>query len=180
MKTRKLGKDLEVSALGLGCTHAYFPTEAFDEWRILGQWAFARVADGYVALWGDGDLKLTERGRHAFQELRSTGAGEAWIGYVGRRSGLFSGGFDEFCRAVLQAKQPEGNRDALAWQDPAHAELTMTCRWQGPSTVHGERYTYPDVHYRNLYTTTPLDAETMTITHDGESIVLDLRTGGVL
>ncbi|MBK9749564.1 MAG: hypothetical protein IPO91_22675 [Chloroflexi bacterium] len=166
--------------VGLGFTHAYFPTQAFDEWRILGQWAFARVGEGYVALWGDSDLRLTERGRHAYQELRSTGAGEAWISYVGRKAGLFPGGFDEFCRAILQAKQPVGDRDSLAWQDPAHEELTMTCRWQAVSTVHGEAYRYPEVHYRNLYTLTPMDADIMTITHDGEALTLDLRNGGVL
>jgi hypothetical protein len=56
----------------------------------------------------------------------------------------------------------------------------MTCRWQAVSTVHGEAYRYPEVHYRNLYTLTPMDADIMTITHDGEALTLDLRNGGVL
>ncbi|MBK8136727.1 MAG: hypothetical protein IPK52_12970 [Chloroflexi bacterium] len=38
--------------IGLGFSHAYFPTAYFDEWLIDGQWAFARSGSGYVALWG--------------------------------------------------------------------------------------------------------------------------------
>ena len=32
-------------------THAYFPTEHFDETVRVGHWTFARRRDGYVALW---------------------------------------------------------------------------------------------------------------------------------
>ncbi|MCS7071846.1 MAG: hypothetical protein NZM00_10105, partial [Anaerolinea sp.] len=46
-------------AVGLGFSHAYFPTAAFDEWDIDGGWAFARSGNGYVALWADGELVLT-------------------------------------------------------------------------------------------------------------------------
>ena len=63
---------------GLPFTHAYFPAEAFDEYVLDGPWAFARVRNGYVGLWGDGDLRLTAAGPHAAQELRSDGPGRAW------------------------------------------------------------------------------------------------------
>lgn len=168
------------AGVGLGFTHAYFPTRAFDEWRIEGQWAFGRVGGGFVALWGDGDLRLTTHGRHAGQELRSAGKGEAWLCHVGRQSGLYADGFGSFCKAMLESTPPQGDRDALTWNDPAHEQLSMTCRWGAAGSVHGEAYTYPDVHYRNLYTATPMDADHMTITHGGESITLDLRRGGVL
>ena len=32
-------------------THAYFPTERFDEVRQVGNWTIGRYGDGYVALW---------------------------------------------------------------------------------------------------------------------------------
>jgi hypothetical protein len=39
-------------------THAYFPTELFDEYSIEGRYAFARVADTYIALIGLNELYL--------------------------------------------------------------------------------------------------------------------------
>jgi len=166
--------------VGLGFTHAYFPTQAFDEWRIEGQWAFARVGDGFIALWGDGNLVLTTNGRHAAQELRSTGAGEAWMCHVGRRSGYFSEGFDKFCEVMLTSEQPAGNRDAITWHDPEYNGMEIICKWEGVSRVNQDNYHHPDVHYRNKYTHTPMDADTMTITHEGESITLDLRRAVVI
>ncbi len=38
--------------VGLGLSHAYFPTQMFDEYVIEDQWAFARSGQGYVAVWG--------------------------------------------------------------------------------------------------------------------------------
>lgn len=70
--------------VGLGFSHAYFPTAMLDEYRIAGMWAFARKGAGYLALCGDGDLVLTGTGYHAAQELRSRGSGQVWMCYAGR------------------------------------------------------------------------------------------------
>jgi hypothetical protein len=56
--------------VGLGFTHAYFPVMMFDDVYIEGQWAFARLGEAFVALWGDGDLRLLD----SYDELRSSGA----------------------------------------------------------------------------------------------------------
>ncbi len=160
-------------AVGLGFSHAYFPTQAFDEWRIDGPWAFARVGDGYVALWGDGDLALTERGRHAGQELRSRGAGEAWIAHVGRAAD--DGDFGQFCARVA-ANPPLRDDDRLTWQPPGGRDLAFG--WSGPMTAGGEAQRWDDLpHYANPYTQTPMDADVMAISHGGETLLIDLHRG---
>ncbi len=98
--------------VGMGFTHAYFPCAAFDEWRIEGQWAFARVGAGYIALWGDDDLVLTVRGVHACQEIRSSGAGAAWACRLGRLAD--DGTFADFQARAL-AQPPQGIADGAAW-----------------------------------------------------------------
>ncbi len=107
--------------VGMGFTHAYFPTEAFEEWDIDGQWAFARVGMGYIALWGDGDLRLVKEGIGAWCELRSSGAGEAWACRLGRFADDRS--YAAF-RARMTASPPVSIRDGLVWGD-----LTVT--WAG-------------------------------------------------
>ena len=159
--------------VGLGISHAYFPTAMFNAWRIDGPWAFARVGAGYIALWGDGDLVLTDSGRHVEQELRSQGAGTAWICHVGRAAQ--DGDFDAFQRRV-SAHPPQIDSGRLAWTTPDGDALAFG--WAGALLVNGQREAwdaYP--HYANAYTDTPLDTETMIIAHDGQTLQLDLKHG---
>lgn len=159
--------------VGLGFTHAYFPTAVFDEYHIEGQWAFARCGSGYVALWSDGDLLLTEYGRHVGQELRSSGAGEVWICHVGRAAD--DGDFAAFRRGVKQAA-PQVEAGRIEWVTPDSRRLAFA--WEGALTVDGVSEDWASFpHYDNAYTHTPLDAELMTIAHGGDSLTLDLRRG---
>ena len=158
---------------GLPFTHAYFPAEAFDEYTLDGPWAFARVRNGYVALWADGDLRLTPAGRHAAQELRSGGSG-AGVGLPGgtrrRRRRL---------RAVLPF-------DACACSADHGRACVLACpaweyargAWTGPLLVDGQPFdptAFP--HYDNLYTHTPMDADAMDLDSPVERIHLDLDKG---
>ena len=47
---RRTGPPLDAFGY-LPYTHAYFPTERFDEVRQVGGWTLGRRGDGYVALW---------------------------------------------------------------------------------------------------------------------------------
>ncbi|MCB9455793.1 MAG: hypothetical protein H6671_07405 [Anaerolineaceae bacterium] len=164
------------AGIGLGFTHAYFPTAAFDEWTMAGQWAFARVGAGYVALWGDGDLRLTEHGAHAGQELRSSGAGEAWLCHVG--SAAEDGDFTAFRGKVMQ-HTPQPGDSALRWRAPEGSELSL--RWEGPFMVNGQPVNEADFsHYDNTYTHTPLGADVMELRFGDDMLRLDLRRGRVL
>ena len=70
----------------MGFTHAYFPTYAFDEWTIKGDWAFARRGDGYLAIGAQHGLQLSTRGKNAYRELRSYGLRNVWLVQMGRRA----------------------------------------------------------------------------------------------
>ncbi|MGQ9908231.1 MAG: hypothetical protein ACUVS2_05270 [Candidatus Flexifilum sp.] len=160
-------------AVGLGFSHAYFPTAAFDEWILDGGWAFARSGGGYVALWGDGDLVLTEDGCHAGQELRVRGPGKVWIAYVG--SAVEHGDFGRF-RADVMRHTPQVEHDRVRWETPDGQRLLFG--WTGPLIVNDEPQNWADMpHYDNRYTHTPMDAERMTIRHGGEALILDLLKG---
>jgi hypothetical protein len=161
---------------GLSFTHAYFPITAFDEYHIEGMWAFGRVDDGYVALWGDGDLRLTEAGRHTGQELRSSGPGQAWLCHMGRAA--VDGDFAAFCRRVSQTPpQVEGLH--LHWITPDGQ--TLTFGWEAPLLVNDTRQQLRNFpHYHNLYTHTSLGADQMRISHNRQQLILDLSGGRVL
>ncbi len=162
--------------VGLGITHAYFPTLMFDEYVIEGQWAFARCGDGYIALWGDGGLVLTEYGQHYSQELRSQGKGEAWICHVGRAT--LDGDFATFRQRVV-SHSPQVDGLQVLWQTPQGD--TLAFGWEGAMTVNGKPERWEDFpHYDNLYTHTPMGAEIMTLAFNDQSLTLDLKRGRTL
>ncbi len=162
--------------VGLGFSHAYFPAAMFEEVKIEGQWVFARVGDGYIALWGDGELVLTETSRHAGQELRSRGGGHAWICHVG--SGVEDGDFAEFRENVMRhTPQVEGLQ--VTWTTPENQQLVFG--WEGQLMVGNSPQNWDDFpHYENSYTQTLIDDETMAIEHNGEILKLDLKHGRIL
>jgi hypothetical protein len=159
--------------VGLGISHAYFPTAMFEQYEINGQWAFARVGQGYVALWGDGDLYLTPSGRHVAQELRSAGAGRVWLCRVG--SAALDGSFKGFQQKLLDTR-PSARGTAIEWKTPEGRVLQFG--WMGPLLVDGQVENWDDFpHYENSYTYTPMGAAEMVIKHAGESLHIDLWRG---
>lgn len=68
-------------------THAWFPTEAFDEWFIRGDLAAARSGGGALLLKGLAPLDLQKTGGAAGAELRQPGRAGAWVMRVGRATG---------------------------------------------------------------------------------------------
>jgi hypothetical protein len=163
------------SGVGLGFTHAYFPTEAFDEYVINGAWAFARFGSGYAALWGDGSLRLTQTGLHAGQEIRSAGKSEAWLATIGSQAE--DGDFRSFIERVKRFAPAVENGALSASID---GEM-VGFGWEGALTVDGNAITWDDYpHYDNAYTHTPWDAQAMTLAHAGLALTLDLKRGVTL
>jgi len=162
--------------VGLGFSHAYFPTVFFDEYQIDEQWAFARVGAGYVALWSDGELSLTSGGPHAAQELRSHGSGKVWLCHLGRAA--LDGDFASF-QNTLRQHAPQVQGTAIRWQTPDGAALAFA--WEGALQVNGQAQSWDDFPlYDNSYTHTPIGAGTMCIEHEGEQLLLDLQQGKVI
>jgi hypothetical protein len=86
-------------------THAYFPTEHFDETVRAGPWTFARRRDGYVA----------------------RGADNVWIVELGDAE--HSGAFDAFCASCADASVTV---DAPGWSaDGPHPGFAV--RYESPA-----------------------------------------------
>ena len=90
-------------------THAYFPTERFDEVRQVGGWTFGRKGDGFVALWSwrptewrthDPAATFTNGLTQPFDLVALGGAHNVWVSEVGD-AGRW-GSFDAFVAAVAR------------------------------------------------------------------------------
>jgi hypothetical protein len=117
----------------LNFTHAYFPIYALDEHRIGEGWAFARVADGYLALWAAPGFTLVEDGPDAWRELRVDGCEAVWLCQMGRRQQ--DGDFADFQRKVL-ANAPQRHDARVTWTTLRGDTLTFSL--DGPFLVNGQ------------------------------------------
>ncbi|MCB0971594.1 MAG: hypothetical protein KDA97_08775, partial [Acidimicrobiales bacterium] len=83
-------------------THAYFPTERFDEVRQEGNWTLGRKGDGYIALWSmrpvswreyDPAVYATDDMTEPFDLVAEGGPDNIWVCEVGEAA---DGTFDEW------------------------------------------------------------------------------------
>ncbi|GAB3624387.1 hypothetical protein GCM10027418_24710 [Mariniluteicoccus endophyticus] len=121
----------------LPMTHAYFPTERFDEVRQHGHWVFGRKGDGYVALWSHRDAQFAEPGPNPaglgsrYDLVADGGPDNVWISEVGDRARW--GSFDAFVDAhraarVEVAAAPPVGKDAspgfsVRYESPTEKEM---------------------------------------------------------
>jgi hypothetical protein len=133
-------------------THAYFPTERFDEVRTVRHWTIARRRGGYVALWSwrpthwrAVDPNVVNNGlTKPYDLVADGGPNNVWITEVGDVDHW--GSFNAFVKAVTSAPikvKDLGMTDAGAYNgfDVTYASPTegqMATSWTGPLTVGGE------------------------------------------
>jgi hypothetical protein len=174
-------------------THAFFPTEHFDEVRQESHWTLGRRRDAYVALWS---WRRPEWRRHdpattytagltgEFDLVAEGGADNVWIVEMGDVDR--SGSFDEFCSSVaaaaVEVSAPEWAGDgphpgfAVRYESPAEGTVES-----GPDAllvVDGTEV--PLVHDRrfdNPYTSIALGVLTLPILDDRGGWELDLAGG---
>ncbi|OCX66900.1 hypothetical protein BFP70_03475 [Thioclava sp. SK-1] len=103
-----------------GFTHAWFPTQSFDEWSVDGTRAIARSGNGAMVIAAGAPLVLTKSGGSADHELRLPGYDGLWIVRLGQTSDL--GGFAQF-HAVPVTKDVDGT-------------ITVTDADYGPVVFH--------------------------------------------
>jgi len=133
-------------------THAYFPTERFDEVRQVGNWTLGRAGDGYVALWSwrpttwrthDPAVTFTNGLTRPFDLVAEGGANNAWVVEVGDTTRW--GSFDAFAAAVTAAQVevtdlgpgPDGLPKGfdVKYQSPGEGPVEFSS--VGPFTVDG-------------------------------------------
>jgi len=136
----------------MGFTHAYFPLHAFDEHAFRDDaagrtWAFARMGDGYLALFAARGLELIKRGDNALRELRSYGRQNVWLCHMGRAA--VDGAFGDFQDQVLAL---EPRCEGLSVQTATLRDASLQFAWEGPLLVNGvEQQITGFNHYESPY-----------------------------
>lgn len=127
-------------------THAYFPTDRFDEVVQRDGWTFGRLGDAYVALWShrpaafvdhDPTVSPTDGMVGPFDLVADGGPDNVWITEVG--SAADHGSFPAFVDAIAAAPVsavPQGTGYAVSYTSPTAGALTTA--WEAPLRVDGE------------------------------------------
>jgi hypothetical protein len=132
-------------------THAYFPTERFDEVRTVGHWTIGKRRGGYVALWSwrpthwrEVDPGVVNNGlTQPYDLVADGGPNNVWITEVGDVERW--GSFGAFVRAVTSAPikvKDLGMTDTGAYNgfevtygSPTEGQVATS--WTGPLRVAG-------------------------------------------
>lgn len=113
-------------------SHCLFEQERFDEVRFEKDWAFARVGDGYVAIYATGGLQVAGSGQYAGRELQCFAREHTWLVECGRKADY--GSFDAFVEKVSTAEIKEAN-GVITYQSPGVGEFVTG--WNVRPSVNG-------------------------------------------
>ena len=168
-------------------THAWFPTEEFDEVVQSGGWTFGRKDGGFVALWS---WRPTEWRTHAPEVVNQNGLTEdfdlvapggpdnVWLVEVGSATD-WANDFGAFQAAMLASSPavvetaptsalPHGGFD-VTWTSPTQGAMALGT--DGDFTVGGAPVDLrADARYDNPWMQVPFDSTAATIS-DGERTV---------
>ena len=174
-------------------THAYFPTERFDEVVREGGWTLGRRRAGYVALWSwrpvewrhhDPAEVFTSGLAGPFELVASGGPDNVWVLEVGDADRWAD--FDRFCEVITAA--PVAVAD-LGWGDDgghrgfevdyrSPAEGRVQLDWAGPLVVDGREVAIgPAPRFENRFTTLDDGGRKLTVSDGAGAFVLDLGAG---
>jgi hypothetical protein len=174
-------------------THAWFPTERFDEVVRAGRWTFGRKGDGFVGLWSwrEPGWRIHERAEvftdglvQPFDLVARGGPDNVWIAEVGDAS---SGTFEEFQRALTDARIDVEARDPtedgfpggfdVEFESPSEGEMRLG--QDGPFRVAGERVPLRhDLRYDNPWAQVAFQSLVYELgAADGPSLTLDFEAG---
>ena len=103
--------DLTRQAHAIRFTHVFLPVELCDEVVVGTNWIFARVADGYVGIYGSSALQGLQHGLFAAMEWRMHAERAGWLMIAG--SANTHGGFSAFRESCL-ALAPHFDADAVS------------------------------------------------------------------
>lgn len=180
-------------------THAWFPSDAFDEVREVlhadpaetadgvggaagvggpdarsrpGAWLFGRVGDGYVALYSRNGYRWQSEGPDAGREVIAPGRANVWILEIGSRT--VDGGFDEFIRSRTTAQLSHRGL-GVDYRHPKVGRLRAA--WRGTPTLDGEPIATRDYpRYANPYVNAAFPPEEIVVEAGGARLRLDFAS----
>ncbi len=174
-------------------THAYLPTERFDEVHRDGHWTVARRRGGYLALWSwrppswmvhDPERVFTNGLVHEFDLVAHGGPDNVWVLEVGDVDRW--GDLDAFRDAIASARVevhdhgwgPDGAHRGFDVRYDSPAEGLLELGWSGPLRVDGAVVPiagYP--RFDNSFTTVTEAGARLRIRCEGAELDVDLRRG---
>lgn len=174
-------------------THAFFPTEHFDEVRRDGHWTLGRRHDAYVALWSwrppawrrhDPGVTYTGGLVGDFDLVAEGGADNVWIVELGDIE--CSGSFEQFCAAIVASEvvvtdpgwDGAGPHPGFTVRYESPAEGRVESRPDAPLVVQGEPV--PLAHewrFDNPYGSTRRGDTTVEVRDERGGWRLDLAAG---
>jgi hypothetical protein len=172
-------------------THAWFPTEHFDEVHQEDNWVFGRAGDGFVALWSWRDTEWRTHGpdivnqgnlTEDFDLVAPGGADNVWIVEVADAAD-WGGSFAAFRAALLAAEPqvtdlaPDGSNGPyggfdVTWTSPSAGAMTFGNHT--PFTVDGQPVALDDhPRFDNPWTQVAFGDRVVDIAEGPRSLVLD-------
>lgn len=147
-------------------THAYFPTELFDEVIIEGNMAFGMYQNSYIALIGKNELTLQQG---TTDDLIQDGALTYWVCELASKDDYAS--FDDF---VSHIKSNEISFDEKSmYLMYASNDKVMELTFGGDFLINSDVVDTNYDRYASPYASTPREPETILIEFDGKSLYLD-------
>lgn len=114
-------------------THCFFEQSRFDEVRFDGNWAFARVGQGYVGIYSQHGLKVGDEGQYAGRELQCDATENTWLVECGREADWKS--FDAFVEACTSAPV-DVHDDVITYESPSVGRFVTG--WDVTPTINGQ------------------------------------------
>jgi hypothetical protein len=161
----------------LDYTHAYFPTEKFDQVVQQGNWTFGRKGNGYIALWSQhaphwrtfDPTKYFTHGLTQPFDLVAPSAKNVWITQVGDAKTF--GSFDAFRAKVASALVLSGD-GTVGYNSPT--EGVMTFGFHRPLSVKGQSVDlHPTARIDNRYVQVPFQGRHYVIRDGHDALLLD-------
>ena len=165
-------------------THAYFPTDRFDEVVQEAGWTIGRKGDGYVALWSyrpaefvtrDPATTPTQGMTGPFDLVANGGPENVWIMEVGGVDGPNGTSFGAFVDSVTSAEVEVDKLDrgySVRYRSPSQGLLSTS--WEQPLSVEGDVQPLgTDAKWSSPWATEPWGSMCATVTAGGATLQLD-------
>lgn len=138
---------------GFPFSHAYFPSEAFDEVVECFPWIFGRKGDGYVALFSQHPWHWVGAGETSGTDLRVDATDNIWLVEMGRqRSDECQEGWDSFDAFVSAVASSFVSCEGLSVRFVSPSQGEVRFGWQEPLMVRGHQVALrSDLRYDNPY-----------------------------